>query len=113
MGKCETEYGIEFDTNYADELRGELLEMPTTEISELFGSGEYPNITLVAFAQVSDGEVIDFGFEWGAGTGHELDFELDRNQIVAMPGSEFFELIDQHLHECISIFLAGAAEDNW
>lgn len=113
MGKCENEFGIGLDVNYAETLRGELLEMPATEFADLFGSNEHPNITLVAFVQISEGEVINFEFEWGGGMGHKLVFEIDRNQIAAMTNSEFFELVDQHLYGSISIFLDGADEDDW
>lgn len=113
MGKCEDEFGIGFDADYAETLRGELLEMPATEFSDVFGSNEDRSITLVAFVQKSEGEASDFGFEWGGGMGHKLIFESDRDHIAAMTSNEFFELLDQHLYESISIFLDGVDEDNW
>jgi hypothetical protein len=85
--------------------------MQDAELAELFGSSKHPDISLVAFAQVSDGEVIGFGLEWGTGMGHELVFGTDRDQIATMPGRAFFERVDRHLYECILIFLAVENEE--
>lgn len=113
MGLCETEYGIRFDVDYAEALRGELLDMQDRELTCHFGNGKTPSITLVAFTDISNGEVRDFGFDWGFGTGHELVFAMNRDQIEAMSGSAFFALLDQHLYECISMSLNIADEDDW